>query len=92
MESLFVTLNNQKIELNIEEIFDAKKFNTIKAVTFSADKTFINKYFSDFENVELIIGIPDLEVQRRGAEAIQNLLSVTRKSAKKEQIELFENL
>ena len=92
MESLFVTLNNQKIELNIEEIFDTKKFNTIKAVTFSADKTFINKYFSDFENVELIIGIPDLEVQRRGAEAIQNLLSVTKKSAKKEQIELFENL
>lgn len=92
MESLFVTLNNQKIELNIEEIFDVKKFNTIKAVTFSADKTFINKYFSDFENVELIIGIPDLEVQRRGAEAIQNLLSVTKKSAKKEQIELFENL
>ena len=92
MESLFVTLNNQKIELNIEEIFDVKKFNTIKAVTFSADKTFINKYFSDFENVELIIGIPDLEVQRRGAEAIQNLLSVTKKSPKKEQIELFENL
>lgn len=92
MESLFVTLNNQKIELNIEEIFDTKKFNTIKAVTFSADKTFINKYFSDFENVELIIGIPDLEVQRRGAEAIQNFLSITKKSAKKEQIELFENL
>lgn len=92
MKSLFITKDNRKIQMTTEEIFDAKKFNTIKAVTFSADKTFINKYFSDFENVELIIGIPDLEVQRRGAEAIQNLLSVTRKSAKKEQIELFENL
>lgn len=61
--TLFTILNGEKAELAIEEIFDSKKYNSIKAVTFSLDSSFTNKYLSGFENVNLIIGIPDADVQ-----------------------------
>ena len=85
-------LNGEKIDLTIEEIFDVKRFNSIKAVTYSVDENFLNKYFSGFENVSLIIGIPDADVQSRGVEAFQGILAANKKLIKKKQITFFESL
>ena len=90
--TLFTILNGEKIDLTIEEIFDVKRFNSIKAVTYSVDENFLNKYFSGFENVSLIIGIPDSDVQARGAEAFQGILVANKKLIKKKQITFFESL
>lgn len=90
--TLFTILNGEKADLAIEEIFDCKKFNSIKAVTFSLDSSFTNKYLSGFENVNLIIGIPDADVQMRGLEAFRNIIDANKKMLKKEQITFFESL
>lgn len=90
--TLFTILNGKKIELTIGEIFDVKRFNSIKAVTYSADPNFLNKYFSGFEKVSLIIGIPDTNVQKRGIEAFKGIIAANKKLLKKEQITLFESL
>lgn len=90
--TLFTILNGEKVNLAIEEIFDSKKYNSIKAVTFSLDSSFTNKYLSGFENVNLIIGIPDADVQMRGLEAFRNIIDANKKMLKKEQITFFENL
>lgn len=90
--TLFTILNGEKIELTIGEIFDVKRFNSIKAVTYSADPNFLNKYFSGFEKVSLIIGIPDTNVQKRGIEAFKGIIAANKKLLKKEQITLFESL
>ena len=90
--TLFTILNGEKVDLTIEEIFDVKRFNSIKAVTYSADPNFLNKYFSGFEEVSLIIGIPDTDVQKRGIEAFKGIVAANKKLLKKEQITLFESL
>lgn len=90
--TLFTILNGEKVELAIEEIFDNKKYNSIKAVTFSLDSSFTNKYLSGFENVKLIIGIPDADVQMRGFEAFRNIIDANKKMLKREQLTFFENL
>lgn len=90
--TLFTILNGEKAELAIEEIFDSKKYNSIKAVTFSLDSSFTNKYLSGFENVKLIIEIPDADVQMRGFEAFRNIIDANKKMLKREQVTFFENL
>ena len=90
--TLFTILNGEKADFAIEEIFDHKKFNSIKAVTFSLDSSFTNKYLSGFENVNLIIGIPDADVQMRGFEAFRNIIDANKKMLKREQLTFFENL
>lgn len=90
--TLFTILNGEKVNLAIEEIFDSKKYNSIKAVTFSLDSSFTNKYLSGFKNVNLIIGIPDADVQMRGLEAFKNIINANKKMLKREQITFFESL
>lgn len=90
--TLFTILNGEKVNLTIEEIFDSKKYNSIKAVTFSLDSSFTNKYLSGFENVNLIIGIPDADVQLRGLEAFRNIIDANKKMLKREHITFFESL
>ena len=90
--TVFTILNDEEVDLTIEEIFDVKRFNSIKAVTYSVDENFLNKYFSGFENVSLIIGIPDADVQMRGAEAFQGIIAANKDMKKGKQITFFENL
>lgn len=70
-KTLFITLDDERRDLKIEEIFDVSKYNKIKAVTYSVDESFLNNYFSGFSEVELIIGIPDSKVQARGYNAVK---------------------
>jgi len=94
--TLFTILNNERVDLTIEEIFDSNRFYEIKAVTFSAEESFLNKYLTPFRSVDLIIGIQDTDVQARGIMALKNetrnLIESQKRIIKKEQIKFFENL
>ena len=94
--TLFTILNHERVDLTIEEIFDSNRFYEIKAVTFSAEESFLNKYLTPFRNVDLIIGIQDTDVQARGIMALKNetrnLIESQKRIIKKEQIKFFENL
>lgn len=71
-KTLFTILNGEIVDLEIEDIFDSNRFYEIKAVTFSADESFLNKYLTPFKNVDLVIGIQDVDVQIRGLKALEN--------------------
>ena len=94
--TLFTILNGKRVDLKIEEIFDSNRFYEIKAVTFSAEESFLNKYLTLFKSVDLIIGIQDTDVQARGLKALKNetknLIESQKRIIKKEQIKFFENL
>ena len=88
-KTLFITLNGKKVEMSIEEIFDSLRFNSIKAVTYSADEKFINKICSNFEKVDIIIGIQNEQVQLRGLKAFTaNAVNYLRE----DPVEFLENL
>lgn len=94
--TLFTILNGERVDLEIEDIFDSNRFYDIKAVTFSADESFLNKYLTPFKNVDLVIGIQDVDVQIRGLKALENetknLIERQKAIIKKKQIHFFENL
>ena len=94
--TLFTILNGERVDLEIEEIFDSNRFYEIKAVTFSADESFLNKYLTPFKSVDLVIGIQDVDVQVRGLKALENetknLIESQKAIIKKKQIHFFENL
>ena len=94
--TLFTILNGERVDLEIEEIFDSNRFYEIKAVTFSADESFLNKYLTPFKSVDLVIGIQDVDVQVRGLKALENetknLIESQKAIIKKKQIRFFENL
>jgi hypothetical protein len=95
-KTLFTILNGEIVDLEIEDIFDSNRFYEIKAVTFSAEESFLNKYLTPFRSVDLIIGIQDTDVQARGIMALKNetrnLIESQKRIIKKEQIKFFENL
>ena len=95
-KTLFTILNGEIVDLEIEDIFDSNRFYEIKAVTFSAEESFLNKYLTPFKSVDLIIGIQDTDVQARGIMALKNetrnLIESQKRIIKKEQIKFFENL
>ena len=68
-KTLFVIKDGKEVDLTIDEIFD-KKFTKIKAITYSIDANFINKYLSHFNDMEVIVGIQDITVQTRGFQNI----------------------
>ena len=94
--TLFTILNGERVDLEIEDIFDSNRFYEIKAVTFSADESFLNKYLTPFKSVDLVIGIQDVDVQIRGLKALENetknLIERQKAIIKKKQIHFFENL
>ena len=61
--STYVTYNNKPVQMSIIDIFDPK-FDTIKAITFSASRKFLLKTFFYFADIELILGIPNATVQQ----------------------------
>ena len=95
-KTLFTILNGERVDLEIEKIFDSNRFYEIKAVTFSADESFLNKYLTPFKSVDLVIGIQDVDVQIRGLKALENetknLIESQKAIIKKKQIYFFENL
>ncbi len=95
-KTLFTILNGERVDLEIEKIFDSNRFYEIKAVTFSADENFLNKYLTPFKSVDLVIGIQDVDVQIRGLKALENetknLIENQKAIIKKKQIHFFENL
>ena len=57
MTTLLTILNNEKKNLEIWEIFDLNKYNVLKAVTFSIDLNFYNKYLENFEETTITVAI-----------------------------------
>lgn len=73
-----IIYNNELCNYSIEDIFDIKKYNQLTAVTYSASPKFINKYLIGFNNINMVVGIPEERVQ---AATNDELLKQTLKSS-----------
>lgn len=93
--SLFVIQDAEEKSMSIEDIFN-KKFTKIKAITYSIDSNFINKYLSHFLNMEIIVGIQDSAVQNRGFKNIslvsQNAIERAKLSQEQEITNTFQKM
>lgn len=63
-ETSFCILNNQPVQLNIQDIFDFRKFNTFYGATYSASRSFILKYLFYYQQINLIVGAPLDRIQK----------------------------
>lgn len=94
--SNFIILNNQIVEsLEIDSIFDSKKYDIFKGVTFSIDQKFAEKYLSNFKETTVVVGIQDSDVQERGLsleqKQIKQLVDNTKVLSSGLPIKMFEN-
>lgn len=93
--TLFAIKDGKEVNLTIDEIFD-KKFTKIKAITYSIDANFINKYLSHFNDMEIIVGIQDIGVQTRGFKNIslvsQNAVNRVKLGMKHEVTNTFQSM
>lgn len=93
--TLFAIKDEKEVNLTIDEIFD-KKFTKIKAITYSIDANFINKYLSHFNDMEIIVGIQDVAVQTRGFQNIslvsQNVINRVKLGMKHDVTNAFQSM
>lgn len=78
-----IIYNNELVDYAIEDIFDSTKYNKLTAVTFSASPKFINQYLSNFDSINMVVGIPEERVQ---AATNDELLKQTLKSSFKSKL------
>lgn len=81
-----------KEEMAIEEIFDSEKYDHFTGVTFSVSPNFMNKYLQGFEEVNIVVGIPDQRVHTAVNEAAKNLQAQVRRILDNEATELYQGL
>ncbi len=79
-------------DMSIEEIFDSDKYNQFTGVTFSVSPNFINQYLQDFEEVTIVVGIPEQRVQVAVNEAAKNLQGKVRSILDNDPVELYQGL
>lgn len=81
-----------KEEMAIEEIFDSEKYDHFTGVTFSVSPNFMNKYLQGFEEVNIVVGIPEQRVHTAVNEAAKNLQAQVRRILDNEATELYQGL
>lgn len=81
-----------KEEMAIEEIFDSEMYDHITGVTFSVSPNFMNKYLQGFEEVNIVVGIPEQRVHTAVNEAAKNLQAQVRRILDNEATELYQGL
>ena len=81
--------------MEIDSIFDSKKYDIFKGVTFSIDQKFAEKYLSNFKETTVVVGIQDSDVQERGLsleqKQIKQLVDNTKVLSSGLPIKMFEN-
>lgn len=59
--SLFVVCNSKVTKMQIDEIFDAKRYNDFKAVSYVSSPKFFAETVKDFQSVIFILGIDNVD-------------------------------
>ena len=67
---LLCVVNGEERQLPVSEIFDAERYDSLTAVTYSASPEFISRYLSGFRKLDIIVGIQETGVQVRASQAI----------------------
>ena len=65
--------NGQPQQMSILNLFDWRKYDIFKGVTYSTSKQFILKYLFYYRKLDLIMGLPNYEVQKTIQDTFENL-------------------
>lgn len=68
--------DNQEVDLNVKEIFDSKRYDTLHAITFVSSPKFFFDISKEFEEVKIILGIGDGNVSEVFEQGIIPLINV----------------
>lgn len=65
--------NGQPKQMSILNLFDWRKYDIFKGVTYSASKQFILKYLFYYRQLDLIMGLPNYEAQKAIQDTFESL-------------------
>lgn len=65
--------NGQPKQMSIFDLFDWRKYDIFKGVTYSASKQFILKYLFYYRKLDLIMGLPNYDAQKSIQDTFENL-------------------
>lgn len=83
---LHIVHDGKPVDMSLHELFDAKRFKRVRAISFVASPKFFFEMTKDFEEVQLILGIEDGQVAGSFITGLQALLAIEKR------IELFQSL
>lgn len=83
---LHIVHNEEVKDMSMQELFDTKRFNRIRAISFVASPKFFFQMTNGFEEVQLILGIEDGQVAGSFTTGLQSLLAIDKR------IEVFQSL
>lgn len=90
--TLHSSYNDERVELNVEEIFDTDRYDEFIGITYSISPSFMNHYLSKFDRIKLIVGIPDEHVQDRANRMAKQLQQVIQQDLRNESVAFYEEL
>lgn len=90
--TLFITYQDQRVHMDIKEIFNPERYDEMIGVTYSISPAFLNTYFSAFRRIELVVGIPEEHVQNRANQMAQRLKQMIQQDLRNESVAFYENL
>lgn len=61
--------------ISIEQLFNPKEYDTVICATYVSSPSFIKKYFSEFENVKIILGIEKDDVRSGFYEGMKKVIN-----------------
>lgn len=72
-EYTYCLYNGQPKQMSIFDLFDWRKYDIFKGVTYSASKQFILKYLFYYRQLDLIMGLPNYDAQKSIQDTFENL-------------------
>lgn len=90
--TLHIIKDDEVVHLTIPEIFDRETYDTLIGVTYSVTASFINRYLSDFNQLELVIGLPNERVKHHANMAAKQITAKIEKDLNGEPVELYQGL
>ena len=95
LTKLHIVFNGQKTPpLKVNQLFDARRFNSFTAITGKADADFVNRYLSKFIQADIVLGASPAKHVNSASEVITKvaLTDALLAVANKKPVKLFEAL
>lgn len=77
-DSLFVLLNGAPVKMTAREIFDARRYTSLKAVSYVSSPRFFAETVKNFESVIFILGINNVDNLNKFSDGVSAMFSTER--------------
>ncbi len=92
ISTIHIVYENKRVNMSIEEIFDSRKYDIFTGVTYSITPEFMNKYLSNFNHSQIVVGIFDEKSKFEANQMAKNIQSQFSRDISLEAVNLFQGL